>query len=285
MMDTVAENLRDGARTLMSCSESPRLDAELLLGKVLGLPRSALIARGDDRVAADERRTFMDLLERRLSGAPVAYLTGTREFWSLPLTVTPAVLVPRPETEVLVELALALLPKDRPSSVLDLGTGSGAIALAIASERPQARLTGVDISAPALDVAAQNSRDLGLANTDWRLGSWFGAVPGRRFDMIVANPPYIPSGDPALANLSKEPAQALSCGATGMEALTAIVADAPAHLNRDGWLIMEHGSDQASRVAQLLHRHGFTAVRSHLDFSRKPRVTLGTLHTQHQEQT
>ncbi|MDP9084600.1 MAG: peptide chain release factor N(5)-glutamine methyltransferase [Pseudomonadota bacterium] len=285
MMDTVAENLRDGARTLMSCSESPRLDAELLLGKVLGLPRSALIARGDDRVAADERRTFIDLLERRLDGAPVAYLTGTREFWSLPLTVTPAVLVPRPETELLVELALALLPKDRQTSVLDLGTGSGAIALAIASERPHARLTGVDISAPALDVAAQNSRDLALANTEWLPGSWFGAVPDRRFDMIVANPPYIAAGDPALANLSKEPAHALNCGATGMEALAAIAAEAPAHLQQNGWLIMEHGSDQASQVAQLLERHGFSAVRSHLDFSRNPRVTLGVLHTQHQEQT
>lgn len=280
-MDTVADILQHGVRTLMRSSDSPRLDAELMLGKVLGLSRSALIARGGDRVSGDEQRTFMELLDRRLSGAPVAYLTGTREFWSLPLAITPAVLVPRPETEMLVQHALNLIPMERPSSVLDLGTGSGAIALAIASERPRAQVTGVDISAPALDVALQNSRNLGFSNIEWRLGSWFDAVPGGRFDLVVANPPYVADDDPALAKLSKEPAVALNCGPTGLEALSAIAANAAAHLHERGWLILEHGSDQAPQVAQLLELHGFSSIRSHLDLSRKPRVTLGTLLTHH----
>jgi release factor glutamine methyltransferase len=281
MMDTVADNLQHGVRTLMNVSESPRLDAELLLSKVLGLPRSALIVRAGDSVGSGEQHSFIELLQRRLSGVPVAYLTGTREFWSLPLKVTPAVLVPRPETEVLVERALELLPKDQPLRVLDLGTGSGAIALAIASERPAAAITAVDISAAALEIARQNARDLRLESIDWRLGSWFDAVPQQAFDMILANPPYIAADDPALAKLADEPSLALSGGVTGLEALSHIAAHAPLYLRDHGWLIMEHGSEQAAQVMRLLELHGFQAIRSHLDFSRKPRVTLGTLHTQH----
>jgi release factor glutamine methyltransferase len=278
-VSTVAEALDSGACSLHSHSDSPRLDAELLLGKLLGLSRSGLIARGSEPVAIDREQAYASLIERRIQGAPVAYLTGNREFWSLALQVTPAVLVPRPETEVLVELALQRLPRDRPSSVLDLGTGSGAIALAIASERPQSRVTGVDISASALDVAMQNSLNLELSRIDWRLGSWFDPVPGERFDMIVANPPYVAAADPALEKLRAEPAIALCVGPTGLEALSAIAGDAASHLQNQGWLILEHGSDQAPDVAQLLERHGFTSIRSHLDLSGKPRVTLGTAHS------
>jgi release factor glutamine methyltransferase len=286
---TVAETLRSAAHALHSHSESPRLDAELLLGKILGLSRSGLIARSGEIIAADRERAYASLIERRLQGAPVAYLTGMREFWSLPLRVTPAVLVPRPETELLVELALQLLPNHpTPAAdqvrVLDLGTGSGAIALAIATERPQARVTGVDISPEALKVAVQNSRDLGLAHIEWRVGSWFDALPGERFHMILANPPYIAAADPALDRLTAEPAIALSVGPTGLEAFSAIAAQAPAHLHEGGWLIMEHGSEQAPDVARLLERHGFTNIRSHLDFSRRPRVTLGTI-TPHEERS
>ena len=278
-LNTVAETLQGGARLLHRHSGSARLDAELLLGRILGLSRSGLIARGNERVAAECARAYAGLIDRRLRGAPVAYLTGTREFWSLPLRVTPAVLVPRPETEVLVELALQRLPRDLPAAVLDLGTGSGAIALAIASERPRSRITAVDISPPALEVAMQNSSDLGLSHIDWRLGSWFAPVNGERFDMIVANPPYIAAADPALASLAAEPRIALCDGPTGLEALSAIAAGAPAHLNELGWLILEHGSDQAPAVAQLLTRHGFAGIGSHRDLSGKPRVTLGTLHS------
>jgi release factor glutamine methyltransferase len=287
-LSTVAEILRSGARSLDGQSDSPRLDAELLLGFLLGLSRSGLVARDHDPVAADPAQAYAGLIDRRLSGSPIAYLTGIREFWSLELDVTPAVLVPRPETELAVELALELLPARRipagaPYSVLDLGTGSGAIALALAAERPEWRLTGVDISPPALEVAAGNSRKLGLSHIDWRLGSWFEPVAGRRFDLIVANPPYVAAGDPALEKLAAEPAIALAAGPTGLEALSAIVRGAAAHLQPEGRLILEHGADQAPDVAQLLERHGFSAIRCYSDFSGKPRVTLGAVHSTHQE--
>ena len=276
---TTADTVRSAARRLEACSESPRLDAELLLGKVLGVSRSALIARGDEPVTQDEQRMLGELISRRADGEPIAYLTGSREFWSLPLAVTPAVLVPRPETECLVEHALDLA-RQEVGSVLDLGTGSGAIALAIASERRRWRITAVDISAQALEVAAQNARALDISHIDWRLGSWFDAVPGERFDLIVANPPYVASSDPALFDLRAEPTQALAAGATGLEALSAIIAAAPAHLEARGWLILEHGAAQAAQVSQLLDRHGFTCVRTHPDFSGRPRVTLGSVKTQ-----
>ena len=289
---TVAQILRSGARSLEGHSDSPRLDAELLLGKTLRLSRAGLIAHGNEPVASECQMAYAGLIGQRQRGVPIAYLTGIQEFWSLALRVTPAVLVPRPETELIVELALQLLPEqqarssaDHARSILDLGTGSGAIALAIASERPRARVTGVDVSPSALEVAIQNSRDLGLSNIDWRLGSWFDPVPGERFDMIVANPPYVAAADPALEELRAEPALALSAGATGLEALSAIAATAAPHLRDQGWLILEHGSNQAPDVAQLLQRHGFTEVRSHLDLSGKPRVTLGTVHSPQQETT
>jgi len=278
-MNTVEETLRLAARSLAQHSESPRLDAEVLLSAVLGVARSALIARGTERIAGDALLAYQSLIERRVNGAPVAYLTGTREFWSLALKVTPAVLVPRPETEVLVELALELLPPDQERSILDLGTGSGAIALAIASERPRTRVTGVDVSPAALGVARENSRALALPQVAWRLGSWFDAVPGERFDMVVANPPYVAAQDRALEALAAEPALALCCGRTGLESLAAIVAGAASHLKPSGWLLLEHGSTQGRDVAQLLERHGFNGVRSHDDHSGLPRVTLGTIHS------
>jgi release factor glutamine methyltransferase len=280
-MSTVLETLRSGVRSLDGHSDSPRLDAELLLGKTLGLSRSGLIARGEEIVAGECERDYVRLIEQRRQGAPVAYLTGSREFWSLALRVTPAVLVPRPETEVLVELALERLPQELPSSVLDLGTGSGAIALAIASEKPRARVTGVEISPAALEVARQNARDLGLSRIDFRLGSWFEPVRGERFDIIVANPPYIAAADPALEKLAAEPAIALCDGPTGLEALSAIIGGAAAHLNERGWLLVEHGAGQAPDVSNLLQRHGFGDVRSHLDLSGRPRVTLGTALSPH----
>jgi release factor glutamine methyltransferase len=286
-MNTITEALRSATRSLANAgagavrSDSPRLDAELLLGKVLGLSRPGLLAHSDEPVAAESEGAYAGLIESRLRGAPVAYLTGTREFWSLPLRVTPDVLVPRPETELLVEVALQLFPGE--GRVLDLGTGSGAIALAIACERPQCRITGVDVSPRALEVAMQNARDLGLAHIEWRAGSWFEPVPGERFDVIVANPPYIAAADPALEQLTAEPAIALCAGPTGLEALAAIAAQAASHLTENGRLIMEHGSGQANDVAQLLERCGFGAIRSHLDFSGKPRVTQGTIHSPQQE--
>jgi release factor glutamine methyltransferase len=278
---TIAESVAAGARALTTHSDSPRLDAELLLGKVLGLSRSALIARDDEPVSAECRRAYAGMIARRAHGAPVAYLTGSREFWSLTLKVTPAVLVPRPETETLIERALELKSADAACTVLDLGTGSGAIALAIAAERPGWRVTGVDISPQALEVAAQNALQLELPRISWLLGCWFDAVPLKRFDLIVANPPYIATADPALASLSAEPRIALHAGATGLEALAAIIAAAPLHLRSRGWLALEHGATQALDVARLLERHGFAQARTYPDAFGKSRVTLATIHTQH----
>ena len=275
---TVAVTLQRATQTLSGHGDSPRLDAEILLGRILGLSRPALIVRGADPVSAETQRAYDELIARRMQGAPVAYLTGTREFWSLELDVTPDVLVPRPETEVLVELALGLLPKEVPRSVLDLGTGSGAIALAIASERPLVCMTGVDVSERALAVAMANSRKLGLMQIRWYAGSWFDAVRDQRFDMIVSNPPYVASNDPALERLAAEPAIALCCGPTGLEALDSIVGGAAEHLNPGGWLLLEHGNTQADDVARLLESRGFHHIRSHADYSGNPRVTVGAIH-------
>lgn len=274
---TVEFALGQGARSLLAHSGSPQLDAEVLLSTVLGVARSALIARGSEPLADEALRSYRDLLEQRRHGIPVAYLTGRREFWSLPLKVTPAVLVPRHETEILVEVALKHLPKAEERTVLDLGTGSGAVALAIASERPLARVVAVDVSPGALGVARDNARALGLANVSFRLGSWFDAVPDERFDLVVANPPYVADGDPALAALAAEPALALVAGPAGLDALEAIVAQAPSHLSRGGWLLLEHGSSQQLEVARLLERRGFAGLDCHSDYSGLPRVTRGTL--------
>jgi release factor glutamine methyltransferase len=280
-MATVTDSLQRACNALRSHSESPRLDAEILLCNVLGISRSALIVHGANAVPGDRHAAYDQLIAQRVQGVPVAYLTGSKEFWSLNLKVTPDVLVPRPETELLVELALALLPQSEPRSVVDLGTGSGAIALAIAAERPAVHMTGVDISGPALAVAMANARTLGLLHIDWRCGCWFDALPERRFDLIIANPPYIASGDPALAALAAEPALALDSGPTGLEALAAIIERAAAYLHARGRLLLEHGSTQADAVAGMLAAQGFGGIRSHPDYAGRLRVTLGTVPASH----
>ena len=273
---TIESAVGEGVRSLIGYSGSPQLDAEVLLSSALGLDRSALIARGSEPLPERDLRLYGDLLEERRRGMPVAYLTGRREFWSLPLKVTPAVLVPRPETELLVELALQHIPKSAGRTVLDLGTGSGAVALAIASERPLAQVVGVDVSPGALGVARDNVRALGLGNVTFRLGSWFDAVPGESFDVVVANPPYVAEHDPALAALAAEPALALVAGPAGLDALEAIIAAAPRHLQRGGWLLLEHGSTQEHAVATLLERRGFAGIACRSDYSGLPRITSAT---------
>lgn len=254
----------------------PRLDALALLAEVLDRPRSWLLAHDDARIAAEARARYRDLLARRAAGEPLAYLLGSKEFFGLALAVTPDVLVPRPETETLVEWALELLPVDRVAAVVDLGTGSGAIALALAQQRPRAQLTAVDASAPALAVAAANGRSHGLA-VEWLPSDWFGALAGRRFDVIVSNPPYIATGDAHLEALTHEPRQALTSGPDGLDAIRHLVGAASAHLRPARWLLLEHGHDQAPAVQALLAGAGFGEVRTRCDLAGLPRCTGGRL--------
>jgi release factor glutamine methyltransferase len=276
---SIEDALRRAATGIHGHSDSPRLDAEVLLAKVLGISRAGLISRSAQRLQERDEAAFDAMVARRISGTPVAYLTESREFWSMSLLVTPAVLVPRPETETLVEQVLELAPADSEHSLLDLGTGSGAIALALASERPGWHVTATDVSPDALAVAQTNSVNLKISNIEWRLGSWFDALEGRRFDFIVSNPPYIAAGDPLLTGLSAEPLLALSPGVSGLEALQQIVARAPEHLLSGGSLLLEHGQTQAPAVQRLLRHQGFESIRTSLDLSGKPRITLGILYT------
>jgi len=253
------------------------VDAEILLAHALGKSRSWLFAHAADPVADDAHANFQFLLQRRIDGEPVAYLTGTRGFWTLDLEVTSATLVPRPETELLVELALARIPVDVPMRVADLGTGSGAIALSIAKERSKSRVIATDASLAALAVAQRNALRNGIANIEFRSGDWFTPLQGARFDIIASNPPYIAEGDPHLdrGDLRFEPAMALSCGPDGLNAIRTIVGDARAHLDAGGWLLLEHGWDQGHAVRRLLSAACFIDVETAHDLEGRDRVSLG----------
>lgn len=236
---------------LCSVSDTPRLEAELLLAETAGLTRAALMARPARPIGAAEASRFESLVARRRLGEPFAYLVGHREFYSLRLAVGPAVLVPRPETETLVDAALAQLFGRANAAVLDLGTGSGAIALALKHERGDLAITAVDCDDAALAVARSNAAAHGL-EIRWLESNWYAAVAGLRFDLIAANPPYVASGDPHFAlSLAHEPRLALDGGADGLDAYRAIFRDAHSHLVPDGWLIVEHGFDQREAVAEL----------------------------------
>ncbi|OJV50273.1 MAG: protein-(glutamine-N5) methyltransferase, release factor-specific [Burkholderiales bacterium 68-10] len=255
----------------------PRLEAQMLLLHALGQPpqaRAWLLAHDDAALPADAATRLHALATRRLAGEPMAYLTGEKHFHGLRLQVDARVLDPRDDTETLVDWALALLPADAPRRVLDLGTGSGAIALAIAHARPQARVTAVDASADALTVARANAGQLGLAVT-LHHGDWLAPVAGERFDLIVSNPPYIAEGDAHLPALAHEPRSALVSGADGLDDLRRIVATAPAHLAPGGWLLLEHGWDQAAAVRALLTDAGFTQVQSRRDLAGIERCSGG----------
>ena len=253
------------------------VDAEHLLLHVLARPRSWLFAHADDAVADAEAAAFRALVERRAQGEPVAYLTGTQGFWSLELAVTPATLIPRPETERLVELALERLPAGVAVRVADLGTGSGAIALAIARERPQAQVIATDASAAALEVARANAERNRVRNVQFRQGDWLAPLAGERFDLIASNPPYIADGDPHLCagDLRFEPPTALSSGADGLDAIRVIVRDARAMLQPGGWLLLEHGWDQGDAVRALLQGGGYGDVATEQDLEARDRISLG----------
>ncbi|SMQ96316.1 peptide chain release factor N(5)-glutamine methyltransferase [Xanthomonas fragariae] len=253
-----------------------RRDAEPLLLHALGRDRAWLFAHGRDPVPRSVVETFEALVERRQAGEPVAYLTGSRGFWTLDLAVSTATLIPRADTEVLVELALERFDTLPGRRAADLGTGSGAIALSIASERPQAQVIATDASAAALAVARRNADSHGLRNVECRLGNWFAPLAGEYFNLIASNPPYIATHDPHLqqGDLRYEPASALASGTDGLEDIRLIVAEAPAHLLPGAWLLLEHGWDQGAAVVELLLAHGFDAVATHQDLEQRDRVSL-----------
>jgi release factor glutamine methyltransferase len=250
------------------------LDAEVLLAHALSMSRTQLRTHPEKVPDSQSARSFFELIERRTRGEPVAYILGYKDFWTLRLGVDSAVLVPRPETELLIERALALGPEGA-ARVIDLGTGSGAIALSLASERPNWAVTATDFSREALAVARNNASMLGLGRVEFVSGRWFEPLTQRRFDLIVSNPPYIAQDDPALrdAALLCEPQIALSSGPDGLMAIREIVTSAPNHLERRGWLILEHGAGQAAAVARELVVRGFAHVRSHRDLAGHERTT------------
>lgn len=251
-----------------------RLDAQLLLCEAVQQGRAWLFAHDTDTLTPPQQTRFLSDLQRRAAGEPLAYIVGEKEFFGLTLQVSRDVLVPRPDTETLVEWALTLIPEQTPTTVLDLGTGSGAIALAIQHARPQAQVTAVDASEAALRMALNNARVLRLP-VQFLHGSWLQPVSNQRFDLIVSNPPYIAEGDPHMAALGFEPKQALTSGPDGLDDLRQIIAAAPVHLHPGGWLLLEHGYDQPVAVAQLLRDHGFSNVSTRFDLGGQGRCTGG----------
>jgi release factor glutamine methyltransferase len=276
---TTGALLSEGCERLAPAVEHPQLDAELLLAHVLGSDRARVHSHASEPRAERERDAYLSLVERRARGEPLAYLIGCKEFWSLELEVGPDVLVPRPETELLVERALHLRPEPG-GEIADLGTGSGAIALALGRERPRWRIVATDLSREALSIARRNASHLGTRNVEFLSGDWFAPLAGRRFHLVLSNPPYVAAADPVLRipPLAFEPLIALTPGDEGMGHLRSIIRAAPAHLERGGWLLLEHGATQAAEVARELDARGFTRINAHRDLAGHARVTEATWH-------
>lgn len=280
----MASSLRDvlvnGSELLSSVSDSPRLDAELLLCLALDVSRSYLHAHPEETPTPEQLRDFEQYLARRQSGEPIAHLRGKTEFWSLELRVTADTLIPRPETEHLVEEALKKIPADADWRIADLGTGSGAIALAIGSERPHCHILAIDLSVAALDVAEHNRQRLNIKNVEFRHSNWLSATADDEvFNIIISNPPYIAEADPHLqqGDVRFDPRFALTSGVDGLDAIRLIIDKAPPHLVRDGWLMIEHGYEQGPAVAELFKQARFVDVETLADLARQPRLTIGRL--------
>ncbi len=272
-------DLSDSERLLANAARTiDRRDAEILLAACWRRSRSQLLAGLGETVPAEVAASFEDARRQRAAGVPVAYLLGRREFWSLDFAVNPAVLVPRPETELLVQRVLDLVPAPI-ADVADLGTGSGAIAIALAHERPGWRVLGTDASDLALAVARGNGERLAGGRVEWASGDWYAALGSRRFDVLVSNPPYVAADDPALNadGLRHEPRAALTPGGDGFASLATLINGAPGHLRPGGWLVLEHGTTQGESLRALLVARGFTHVTSHRDLAGHERVTEGNL--------
>lgn len=267
--------LREAVSQLQA-SESPRRDAEILLGFVTGKARTFILAFGETPLSGEQQAQLAGLLARRARGEPVAHLIGEREFWSLPLFVSPATLIPRPDTECLVEQALARLPA-APCRILDLGTGTGAIALALASERPDCQVTAVDLIPEAVALAQRNADHLSIRNIEIVQSSWFSALEGQLFSLIVSNPPYIDAQDPHLAqgDVRFEPLSALVAADNGLADLHTLIKDAPRYLLPQGWLLLEHGWQQGAAVREIFARYGWQQVETCRDYGDNERLTLG----------
>ena len=277
MSSTIHSILNQAISQLSVESDSPVLDVELLLAHALGKPRIYLHTWPEREVPKDIQAQFETLLARRTMGEPIAYLLGTQEFWSLTLSVTPDTLIPRPETELLVEQALTHIADDDAAKLLDLGTGSGAIALAIAKERPRCQVLAADSSQKALAIASTNAKTLQLNNVEFILSNWFEAIPTQTFDLIVSNPPYIAQDDPhlKLGDVRFEPDTALVSGPDGLNDIRQLIQQAPAYLNKGGWLLLEHGYDQADAVCALLTAAGFVNICDYQDLGGQARVAVG----------
>jgi len=258
-------------------TEEAMLEAQLLLQHVLNVNRAWLIAHENDALTSDQYVVFEALMQRRLNGEPIAYLLGERDFFGLTLKVTPDTLIPRPDTETLVEAALAKIPKDQSFKILDLGTGTGAIALAIAKNRPHTQVTAVDFSENALKIAQENAQKLNIQNVIFLQSDWFDALAQQRFDVIMSNPPYIEENDAHLTqgDLRFEPKSALTSGADGLEDIRKIILNSLVFLKPQGWLMLEHGYNQAQAVQHLMADEGLIAVATIQDLGGNDRVTIG----------
>ena len=276
-MPAIKTVLARAANFLTSHSESPLLDAEVLLGFVLNKPRTYLRAWCDNMLTDQQISAFEALIEQRLQGIPIAYLTGTREFWSRDFTVTPDVLIPRPETELLIELSLDIIPKNQAVNLIDLGTGSGIIAVTLAAERPNAQVIAIDASLAALAVARHNARKHQLTNIEFYQSDWFTNVPKLLFDMAISNPPYIGYDDEHLQQVDVrfEPRSALIANNQGLSDIQIIADKARGYLKPAGHLLIEHGYNQAPQVQAIFNARAYDKVQSYLDLSGQPRVTYG----------
>ena len=270
---SIQKALLDATARLSDLSDSARLDAELLLARAIDMPRSFLFAHPEDTLDDGALQRLEKTMLRRLAGEPMAYITGSREFWSMQLIVSPATLVPRPETELVVDIALRDIPRKAEWSILDLGTGSGAIALALARERQLCQVTGIDVSADALAVARQNANQLSIANVEFLEGDWTEPVTGQSFKVIAANPPYVASADASLESLQSEPLSALAAGDDGLDAIRVLARDCPSIIEDDGLLVLEHGATQKQPVAEVLLSYGWSHIQCYDDYSGLPRVS------------
>jgi release factor glutamine methyltransferase len=279
-MQDIQSAISEASRILAASSDSPELDAEILLCLILEKNRSYLRSWPKKQLHAQQRLQFKALLKQRQHGTPIAYMTGQREFWSREFRVSPDVLIPRPDTELLIELSLPLIPKDKSCKVIDLGTGSGVIAVTLATERPYAQLIATDLSSAALKIAKQNAEHYHCRNIRFLQSNWFSEVSENSFDVVISNPPYIAADDPHLheGDLRFEPQSALIADDHGLKDISLIAESACKHLKEGGYLLIEHGYNQQPQVQAIFESFDYANIATHTDLAGNPRVTAGQWH-------